>query len=223
MSSLLQQIKSLDANKQNSLTAGTNITIDANNVISSTGGTGGGEVTQADLDLKQDVVTTATDISCNTLDTVGNVSIGGVITAPNQPSFNVIPSQTSTITGTDAGTSLPYDTIVHDSVNGYNTTTFEYTIQVAGDYLFYYSCSVSAGNQYATSLRKNNVLIERCLVRDTSLITQDFETIGGKGLVINRCAVGDKLRVSCNGNGRACTLDAPSFGPVNSFGGFLIG
>ena len=78
MSSLLQQIKSLDANKQNSLTAGTNITIDANNVISSSGGEGG-EVTQAELDLKQDVITTATDISCNTLTTISDASIGGDI------------------------------------------------------------------------------------------------------------------------------------------------
>ena len=76
MSSLLQQIKSLDANKQNSLTAGTNITIDANNVISSSGGEGG-EVTQADLDLKQDVITTATNINLNTLNTVSDVSVGG--------------------------------------------------------------------------------------------------------------------------------------------------
>ena len=38
MSSLLQQINSLDINKQDKLTSGTNITIDENNVISSSGG-----------------------------------------------------------------------------------------------------------------------------------------------------------------------------------------
>jgi hypothetical protein len=201
-------ISGIQINKQNTLIAGDNITITGDTISSSGGGT---------------TIDSTTDLSCNTLTTVGNVSIGGTITAPNQPSFNAIPSQTSTITGTDLGTHLPYDTIVHDSVNGYNTTTFEYTIQVAGDYLFYYSCSVAAGIEYATSLRKNNVLIDRCLLRDGTIITRDFDSLGGKGLVINRCAVGDKIKVTCNGNSRACTLDAPSFGPVNSFGGFLIG
>jgi hypothetical protein len=38
MSSLLQQIKSLDLNKQNALQSGTNITIDENNVISASAG-----------------------------------------------------------------------------------------------------------------------------------------------------------------------------------------
>jgi len=139
------------------------------------------------------------------------------------PSFNVIPSQTSTITGADLGAHLPYDIIFHDSFHGYDTNTFEYTIQVAGDYLFYYSCGNANGIAYATSLRKNDILIDRCLVKDVSLITQDFDSLGGKGLVINRCALGDKIKVTCNGNTRACTLDAPSFGPVHSFGGFLIG
>jgi len=40
MSSLLQQIKSLDLNKQNALSPGDNISIDENNVISSIGGSG---------------------------------------------------------------------------------------------------------------------------------------------------------------------------------------
>ena len=59
--------------------------------------------------------------------------------------------------------------------------------------------------------------------QDATLLRNDFDNLGGKGLVINRCALGDKIKVTCNGNIRACTLDAPSFGPVNSFGGFLIG
>ena len=64
MSSLLQQIKSLDANKQNSLTAGTNITIDANNVISSTGGSG-------------TTIDSTTDLSVKTITTTGDANFGG--------------------------------------------------------------------------------------------------------------------------------------------------
>ena len=48
MSSLLQQIKSLDINKQNTLTAGENISI-LDNVISSTGGGSTTDTTKVDV------------------------------------------------------------------------------------------------------------------------------------------------------------------------------
>ena len=147
----------------------------------------------------------------------------GVITAPNQPSFFAFPSASDTISGTNAGISLPYDTIGHDSAGGYNTTTFEYTIQVAGDYFIYFSCGITAGFVYATSLRINNNLADRCLIRDKTLLTVDYDTPAGKGMSMLKCAVGDVLKVTCNGDTRSCTLESPSFGAVNSFGGFLIG
>ena len=66
MTSLLTKIKSLDSqistntenisNKQNILTAGTNITI-YNNIISSSGGGGGSDITSS------------TDLTCNTIST----------------------------------------------------------------------------------------------------------------------------------------------------------
>jgi hypothetical protein len=73
MTSLLTKIKSLDtqistntqniSNKQYKLTAGTNITIDENNVISSSGGS----VTQSQLDLKQDTLTSTSNITTGTI------------------------------------------------------------------------------------------------------------------------------------------------------------
>jgi hypothetical protein len=61
MTSLLNKIKTLDStntqnisNKQNILRPGTNITIDSNNIISSSGG---GSVTQAQLDENQALIT----------------------------------------------------------------------------------------------------------------------------------------------------------------------
>ena len=76
MTSLLTKIKSLDtqnstntqniSNKQYKLTAGTNITIDENNVISSSGG---GSVTQAQLDEKQNLITSSTNLTCNSIST----------------------------------------------------------------------------------------------------------------------------------------------------------
>jgi hypothetical protein len=53
--------------KQNILTVGTNITIDENNIISSTGG---GSITQEDLDLKQDSLTAGTNITILSLQVV---------------------------------------------------------------------------------------------------------------------------------------------------------
>ena len=54
------------------LSAGTNINI-TDGVISSTGG--------------GTTIDNTTDLDVNTLTSVGNVSVGGVLTAPNQPSF----------------------------------------------------------------------------------------------------------------------------------------
>ena len=85
MTSLLTKIKSLDtqisknteniSNKQNSLTAGNNITIDENNIFFSSGG---GSITQGDLDLKQDKLTAGTNITIDENNIIS--SSGGGIT-----------------------------------------------------------------------------------------------------------------------------------------------
>jgi hypothetical protein len=77
MTSLLTKIKSLHSqistntqnisNKQNLLTAGTNIIFDENYMISSGGG--GSNITQEDLDLKQYLITSSTNLTCNSLNT----------------------------------------------------------------------------------------------------------------------------------------------------------
>ena len=73
MTSLLTKIKSLDtkistntqniSNKRNILTPGSNMTIDSNNIISSSGGS----VTQSQLDLKQDTLTSTSNITTGTI------------------------------------------------------------------------------------------------------------------------------------------------------------
>jgi hypothetical protein len=74
MTSLLTKIKTLDtkistntqniSNKQNILTPGTNITIDSNNIISSSGG---GSITQAQLDEKENKLTSTSNITTGTI------------------------------------------------------------------------------------------------------------------------------------------------------------
>ena len=133
MSSLLQQIKSLDINKQNTLQPGTNITIDANNVISATGGTDGGGITQEQLDAKEDLITTTTDISSNTLTTVGDLNVGGKIIAPNRVHFRARRSSNITVSGVS---SINYNDVRFNLGGGsYNNGIF--TARTAGKYFFF--------------------------------------------------------------------------------------
>jgi hypothetical protein len=64
--------------KQNTLTAGDNITI-SGNTISSTGN----GITQADLDAKQNKLDATSALSVNSVSTLGNITAGGTITTPN--------------------------------------------------------------------------------------------------------------------------------------------
>jgi hypothetical protein len=219
MSSLLQQIKSLDANKQNSLTAGTNITIDANNVISSTGGTGGGEVTQAELDLKQDVITTATDISCNTLTTISDVSVGGLISSPNQISFRAR-RQGNIIINTRVF--LPYNVAMFNIGGAYNATTYEFTAPISGTYFFYVSFFRDDNNLYMVDIRKKTPTTDIEQERLEQLTTGAGGLTKIFGSVTFFLDVGDivytewragRVRLSDGGNGAALT----------NFGGYFLG
>ena len=69
-------ISTLQTNTQDKLIAGDNITIVGNTISSS----GGGSITQADLDLKQNVIDSSTIINCDSLNTTGNVVVGDIIT-----------------------------------------------------------------------------------------------------------------------------------------------
>jgi len=179
--------------------------------------------------LSVDTITTTGNVdisgslSVDTITTTGNVDVGGFVLASNQPSFKVSPSITETITGTGAGIYLPYDIVIYDTTNSYNTTNYQYTIPVSGNYFFYYSCGILEATEYATSLRKNDVVIDRSIIKDVNLLTNDNDTQEGKGMAVANCAQGDIIKVTCNGTTRACTLSFSGLGVVNSFGGFLIG
>jgi len=79
------------------------------------------------------------------LTTTGNATIGGTLSVsgslsnPNQPCFKVITSRTNTSVSCVAGENLKFNEAVINNRNAYNSTDFEYTIPVAGNWYFYYS------------------------------------------------------------------------------------
>jgi len=195
------------------LTAGTNIRITdgvISSIVGETDGTG---------------VDDTTDLNVKTITSVGNINVGGVIIAPNQPSFRAYPSADDTVNGT---TTLPFDTIDFDNKGGYDTTDYEYTVPVAGIWLFTWSCGVVEDRNYLSSIKKNNVIYDRSII-DAAQCLRTFDTISAKGLTIMSCVVGDKIKITVNGNGQSASvagtlesyLDADT--QFNSFAGVLIG
>jgi len=91
-----------------------------------------------EIGTKQDTITTDTYLTSNTLTTTGNVditgdlSVSGNLSNPNQPCFKVI--RTNTSVSSVAGENLKFNEAVIDNRNAYNSTDFEYTIPVAGDW-----------------------------------------------------------------------------------------
>jgi len=66
-------------------------------------------------------------------------------------------------------------------------------------------------------------LLIEFIITDVNLLTNDYDTQGGKGMAVANCVQGDIIKVTCNGATRSCSLASIASGDVNSFGGFLIG
>jgi len=176
-----------------------------------------------EIGTKQDEITTSTDLSCNTLSAVGNIDVGGYLLAPNQPSFRAYPSADDTTNG-DA--SLPFDTIDFDNMSGYDTTDYEYTVPVAGIWLFTWSCGVVEDTNYLSSIKKNNIIYDRSVI-DADQCLRTYDTISAKGLSIMMCAVGDTIKITVNGELQAASTASASHlagdSQFNSFAGVLLG
>jgi hypothetical protein len=110
MTSLLQKINTLDTRIDNINTSG------------------GGSGTTID---------STTDLSCNTLATVGNIDSGGIISAPNQISFRATRTAYAYINTIIA---LPFNVITYNVGGGYNTSTYTFTAPKNGNIFFLLCC-----------------------------------------------------------------------------------
>ena len=132
--------------KQDKLTAGTNITIDSNNIISSSGG-----ITQSQLDTKQNVLTAGNNItiSNNTISSSGGITQSqldtkqNVLTAGNN--ITISNNTISATSGTDlnASSDITTGSITCGNITGRTGTTITAPTITASGNLFYGSTNVA--------------------------------------------------------------------------------
>lgn len=145
------------------------------------------------------------------------------------PSFNVYLSSTqNNVTGDGTSYQVPFDTVVFDSTNSYNTGTFNYACPVTGIYNF--NCFIwSFNNVTANTLGQvyfqNVTQATNYIVADTNAFASSAPS-GSRGyncsITINATA-GDNFNVLllvANGTKGVQVLGAP--GVQTYFSGFLI-
>ena len=137
-------ISTLQTSKQNTIIAGDNITIMGDTISSTGSGT--------TIDL-------STDLSCNTLDTVGDVNIGGNLTTPNRISFYVATDKSLFVV--NQGVVAPFERIVQNIGNAYDNTTYLFTAPVAGTYYFGFSFYSNQNIGFVAEIQVNGNTIAR--------------------------------------------------------------
>jgi len=169
---------------------------------------------------KQDTIDTATDLTCNSITTIGNGTIGGNLTITgsltnrNQPAFKATTTQTLQ---PSVDTNIIFNNPIMDNDSGYNSCTGEYTIQSAENWYFYYSFQ-SNGVAFKVHLQQDGVAIDQVFT-DLALTTDT--DLGCKGMVIVPCVVGDVIRIRVKTG--SVGIENGGFLQYHSFGGFLIG
>ena len=88
-----------------------------------------------------------------------DLSVGGLILAPNQVSFKASRSTDKTI---NTGQSkLPFDIVIFNNGNGYDNTTYTFTAPVTGIYFFYSQFFSNGNNNYFIDFFVNGETIHR--------------------------------------------------------------
>tara|TARA_Y100000004_G_scaffold55898_1_gene62208 strand:- start:338 stop:814 length:477 start_codon:yes stop_codon:yes gene_type:complete len=121
--------------------------------------------------------------------TTQNANVNGNLFTPNRPIFSL-----GSGNGLGNSTSWLNDTIYYnrsaniDTVGGWDSTTGEYTIPVAGHYLFYFSGCTSDTDSHFLEMFKNGSMIHATRMLNYGVIYQ-----GAHLTHIDLCAVGDTI------------------------------
>jgi hypothetical protein len=163
---------------QETLNAGTNISIVGNTIS-----------TSADANFSS--VNTST-LNALTLFTGGYVSIGGIITAPNQIGVLAYSKSGSTISGSGV-TKLPYEETQYNIGGRYNTSTYVFTCPVAGRYYVYASYYTVNDQNGTVDLILDDGTTTRMISRSQEGNNQPGNNQKRQISVIIDCSVGDQL------------------------------
>ena len=102
------------------------------------------------------------------------------------------------------------------------------TVHVSGIWLFSWSCGVVEARNYLSSILKNEVVYDRSII-DAVQCLRTYDFISAKGLTIMSCEVGDKIKITVNGNSQSASLAGATESFLDpdtqfiSFSGILIG
>jgi hypothetical protein len=196
-------ISTLQTDKMDILIAGDNITIVGNTISSS----GGGSVTQADLDLKQNVIDSSSIINCNSLNTTGNVVVGDILTQYGA-SWALIASDTQQTTNTN----VKYTTSTVRNCT-YTSSNGTITIIKSGRYHISYSFMVQGTGAHELRLKKNGVNVPGSRAY-LAAMAGNYKTLGTS--IILDLVADDKILVFIN-TGLVWIDDS------GNFNGYLIG
>jgi len=162
-------ISGIQINKQDKLTAGDNISIIGNTIS---------YLLDANF----------SSLNASTITTTGDVFIGGFL-YPKLPCFSATYSGTeSDITETQ---NVPYNSIVIDNQNGYDTSNYIYTIQTTGFYYIYWTIIQSPNISFAVLLQRNGVALDRSRADAEGA----DRTEGAQRMTIAYCTAGQNLRM----------------------------
>ena len=167
-------ISTLQIDKQDILIAGDNISISGNTISSS----GGGSITQADLDLKQNLIESSTIINCASLNTTGDLVVGDVLTQ-----FGASWGLGLLSTNQTTNPNVRYTSVISAVRNcTYNASTGTITIIKPGRYFISYSFLVT-GNIIPELRFKNNGVVQDQTRAFISAFTAQYKTLGSSFMI----------------------------------------
>lgn len=152
----------------------------------------------------------------DSLDVSNSLNVGGQLTKPNQINFRA----SGTLNTINTNSILTYN-IVHDNVgNGYDNSTYKFTVSVEGTYLFYVSVGIKGNEKGFADIVRNRAGVETSqqrIQKNNTFTGTDIDTYSCT--ITFPCMVGDEVYVRrVNGEGGIVVSPESSL-----FGGYLLG